>query len=382
MITRIKSDKIITPKGLENGYVYFDENGIIAVGDVSLSFDKEFDFTGKYVSPGFIDLHVHGGVDNDFSECDTNGTAKAINYHLSHGTTTIMPTITSSSYETMVRSLKNVRECKAKAFTKANIYGAHLEGPYFSPMQAGAQPPEFIIDPKRKDYETLIADFGDIIKRWSYAPERDKDQVFCKYLKEHGILPSAGHSDAIYDDVVSAYNSGCNSVTHLYSCTSTITRDHGYRRLGVIETAYLLDDMYVEIIADGSHLPLELIRLICKLKDNSKICLVTDCMLVSGSDVVTGNMGSNQFIVEDGVCKLLDRSAFAGSIATADRLVRTMLKAGLTVETAVKMITENPARLLGLESKGKLEKGYDADILVFDNDVNIEKIFVGGEEIQ
>ena len=333
------------------------------------------------MSAGFIDLHVHGGVGNDFSECDVEGAKAAIDYHLSHGTTTICPTITSSSYETMVRSLSCIRECKEKGIAKANIFGAHLEGPYFSPAQAGAQPPEFITDPIPRDYESLIADFGDIIKRWSYAPERDKEQIFCKYLKEHNVLPSAGHTDAVYDDVVAAHKAGCNSIAHLYSCTSTITRDHGYRRLGVIETAYLLDDMYVEIIADGHHLPLELIRLICKLKDNSKICLVTDCLKVSGNGEVTGNVGATKFIVEDGVCKLLDRSAFAGSIATTDRLVRTVIAAGIPLESAVKMATENPAALLEI-NKGKLEKGYDADILVFDSDVNIEKIFVGGKEIQ
>lgn len=380
MVTRIKSQKILTPAGAISGYLYFDEKGIIAVGNDELSFDKEIDCGDKYVSAGFIDLHVHGGVGNDFSECDAAGVASAVDYHLSHGTTTICPTITSSSYETMVRSLSNVKECKEKGMAKGNIFGAHLEGPYFSPAQAGAQPPEFITEPIPGDYESLISDFGDVIKRWSYAPERDKDQSFCKYLVDHNVLPSAGHTDAIYDDVLAAYKAGCNSIAHLYSCTSTITRDHGYRRLGVIESAYLLDDMYVEIIADGHHLPLELIGLICKLKDNAKICLVTDSLKVSGSGEVTGNVGSTKFIVEDGVCKLPDRSAFAGSIATTDRLVRTVVAAGVPLEKAVKMATENPAALLNLK-KGKLESGYDADIVIFDENINIEKVIVGGKEI-
>ncbi len=380
MVTRIKSDKILTPHGIASGYVYMENGSITAVGDMELPYDNEINAEGKYVSAGFIDLHIHGGAGSDFAGCDTQGVADAISYHLSHGTTTIMPTITSSSYETMVTSLTNVRECKEKGMTEANIYGAHLEGPYFSPLQAGAQPPEFITDPIPEDYESLIAEFGDIIKRWSYAPERDHGQVFCKYLIEHNILASAGHTDAIYDDVLAAYEAGCNSITHLYSCTSTITRDHGYRRLGVIESAYLLDGMYVEMIADGHHLPLELIGLICKIKDRSKICLVTDCMPVSGTGATTGYIGSTAFIVEDGVCKLADRSAFAGSIATTDRLVRTVVSAGVPLEDAVKMITENPAALLGL-NKGKLEKGYDADIVVFDQSINVEKVIVGGKEI-
>lgn len=175
-----------------------------------------------------------------------------------------------------------------------------------------------------------------------------------------------------------AMEMGCKLITHLYSCTSTITRDHGFRKLGVIESAYLNDDMYVEIIADGRHLPSDLIRLIVKIKGTDRVILCTDSLALAGTDITEGVTLGTEFIIEDGVCKLKDRSAFAGSIATADMLVRTLVKdVGASVEESVNMITKVPAKLLGL-NKGKLNKGLDADIIVFDDDIKMKKIIVMG----
>jgi N-acetylglucosamine-6-phosphate deacetylase len=175
---------------------------------------------------------------------------------------------------------------------------------------------------------------------------------------------------------------GCRLITHLYSCTSTVTRDHGFRSLGVIESAFLEDDMYVEIIADGKHLPSELIRMIYKIKGSDRVALITDSLALAGTDVKTGRMQSTDFIIEDGVCKLLDRSAFAGSIATADRLVSVLVKdVGIPAAEAVKMLTETPADIMNLQKKGRLNPGFDADIVVFDSDISVKQVFVGGEKI-
>ena len=179
-----------------------------------------------------------------------------------------------------------------------------------------------------------------------------------------------------------AMANGCNSVTHLYSCTSTITRDSGFRRLGVIETAFLEDDIYVEVIADGKHLPYDLLKLILKNKGTDRVALVTDSMAIAGTDVKSGDMSGTKFIVEDGVCKLHDRSAFAGSVATADVLIRTMVNGvGCSVPTAVKMLTKVPAEILGVD-KGVLEAGKDADIVVFDEDITVKHIFLAGKKVK
>jgi len=281
----------------------------------------------------------------------------------------------------MLEAAINVKSAMESRVSKANIMGVHMEGPYLSAQQCGAQCPDFVRPPVRNEYARVVHELGSALARWSYAPENDTNQEFCKYLVSEGIVPSAGHTDAVYTDIMKAAENGCMLITHLYSCTSTVTRDHGFRMLGVIETAFLNDDIYVEIIADGKHLPPELIRLILKIKGTDKVALVTDSLALAGTDVTHGFMNATEFIIEDGVCKLTDRSAFAGSIATTDRLVRVMTKeVGVPVEEAVKMITYVPAKIMGL-NKGELASGKDADIIVFDDDINVSDVFVMGIKI-
>jgi len=378
MITRIKSDRIVTPEGLFSGYVYFDQEQILQVTAEERPFDQEYDYRGKIVSPGFVDMHVHGGNNYDFASADAEDLPKIANFHLSHGTTTIVPTVTSVAYDTICKSLDNLRAALASGEIKSHVAGIHLEGPYFSPLMSGAQNPEHLTNPIPEVYQSLVEKYGDLIKRWSYAPELDQDLQFVQYLTDHGIVPSAGHTAAIYDDCVAAFEKGCRLITHLFSCTSTITRVGGFRRLGVIETAFLLDDMDVEIIADGKHLPPELIRLICKIKGYDRVSLVTDAMQAAGSTAKESSIGGMACIIEDGVAKLPDRSAFAGSIATTDRLLRVCVKdVGIPIPQAVQMLTANPARIMGINA-GKIQPGLQPDFVVFDDDICVSDVFVSG----
>ncbi len=381
MITRIKSNRIIVRDKFVDGYLYFDENGIIDVCNEELSFDKEFDATDKIVSPGFIDTHVHGGVDVDFYLGSPEEIAKATDYHMSHGTTTIFPTCSAVSFEHMHTFLTNLKTCMDNKVSKTNIAGAHMEGPYFAIEMCGGQNPDLITEPKKEEYTALTEEFGsEYIKRWSYAPERDINEEFCKYIVGKGIIASTGHSAAKQTDCDRAFENGCKLVTHLYSCTSTITREQGYRILGIIEHAYLNDDMNVELITDGKHLPPDLIKMIYKIKGEDKIILCTDALKASGSSVTESLEYGVGYIVEDGVCKLPDRSAFAGSIATTDRLIRVCTKeAGISLLSAIKMLTENPAKMYNLNT-GILEKGKAADVVIFDDDINISNVFVGGKQ--
>lgn len=378
---RIKSDKIILKDKIVSGYVYFDEGRIFDVTESDLPFDEEYDYTGKYVSPGFIDIHTHGGGGFSFDGTPDDVVAAA-DFHLSHGTTTIFPTVSAAPIAVMEKATKSIKEGILSKKSKANIMGAHLEGPYLSAKQAGAQCPDFIKCPDASEYIPVMEKYSGYIARWSYAPENDMGGEFCKFITSKGVVASSGHTDAIYDDMKLAKENGCNLVTHLFSCTSTITRDHGFRRLGVIETAFLDDDMYVEIIADGKHLPPELLKLILKIKDNNKIALITDSLSLAGTEAKEGIMGATEYIIEDGVCKLKDRSAFAGSIATCDRLVRVMInEAGTSLVNAVKMMTFVPAQTMRL-NKGELAKGKDADIVVFDDNINIQSAFVLGNKVK
>ena len=376
---KIKSDKIIVGESIFDGYVYVENGRITEVTQEEKPVEKEYDYTGKYVSAGFIDMHTHGAGGYAFMNSTVDDVIKGCDYHLQHGTTGIVPTISAGEFETMKQAVINIHKAKNK--TKGNILGAHLEGPYLSPKQAGAQCPVFITPPKREDYESLIEEYGESITRWTYAPENDENGAFCKYLTEHNIIASAGHTDAKYKDMQVAIENGCNLITHLYSCTSTVTREYGFRALGVIESAYLHDELYVEIIADGKHLPPDLIKLIIKIKGTDKVALITDSLEIAGTDITEGVMSGTEFIVEDGVCKLKDRSAFAGSVATADRLIQTLVNdCEYSIPTAVKMLTEIPAKILKI-NKGVLAKGKDADIVIFDKKINITDVFVGGRRI-
>lgn len=377
---KIKSDKIIAGESLFDGYLYADEHGKISeISKFDRRVDEEYDYTGRYVSAGFIDIHTHGAGGHAFMNSTADDVAQACEYHLQHGTTAIVPTVSAGAFQTMKSAAINIRAAKNK--TRAQILGAHMEGPYLSPQQAGAQCPAFITPPKAEDYVPFLEEYGDSIVRWTYAPERDGRGEFCRYLVQRGVIASAGHTDAKYEDVKTAIDNGCNLVTHLYSCTSTVTRDHGFRSLGVIESAFLRDELYVEIIADGKHLPPELIKMIVKIKGAEKVVLCTDSLDIAGTNIKEGVMSGTEFIVEDGVCKLKDRSAFAGSVATADTLIKTLVKdCGYPVCVAVKMLTETPAKLLKT-NKGILAKGKDADIVVFDDDVVVSDVFVAGKKI-
>lgn len=380
MISRIKSKRIVTPSGYFDGYVYFDQEKIICITTDDLPFDEQYDFSDNIVSPGFIDMHVHGGSGIDFSSASIEQVAAATDFHLKHGTTTIVPTITTVPFDTMYKALENIQQCKNAGQSRANIAGVHLEGPYFSPLQCGAQNPETIRTPIPEEYDTLLSKFGNLILRWSYAPELDQDLAFSKALQKAGVVASIGHSNAIYDECMAAYTYGCKLVTHLYSATSTITRVGGYRRLGVIETAFLLDDMDVEIIADGKHMPPELIRMICKIKGYDRVSLITDAILMAGTNQTRCN-GSVPFIIEDGVAKLLDRSAFAGSIATTDRLIKVCVNdAGVPLLDAIKMLTENPARLMHINA-GQIAPARRPDFVVLGDDISVKAVFVNGKPI-
>lgn len=379
---KLKSDKIIVGNNLFDGYLYAENGVICEVSVLDKPADVEYDFTGKYISAGFIDMHTHGAGGHAFMNSDVQDVIDGCNYHLQHGTTSILPTISAGEFSTMKAAVSNIEKAKKSGKVKSRILGAHMEGPYLSAKQCGAQCPVFITPPKKQEYQSLLEEYGEIIARWTYAPEYDEKGEFCKYLTDRGVIASAGHTDAKYQDMQTAIENGCNLITHLYSCTSTVTRDHGFRSLGVIESAYLCDELYVEIIADGKHLPPELIKMIIKIKGADKVALITDSLEIAGTDVTEGEMSGTQFIVEDGVCKLKDRSAFAGSVATADVLIKTLVKdCGFDIPTAVKMLTCTPATILKCNG-GELKQGKDADLVVFDDDIFVFNVFVGGKRVK
>lgn len=342
------------------------------------------DASGLYVSAGFIDMHTHGAGGADFMDGTVEAYLTAARMHAVHGTTLLYPTTLTSTNESLFASFETYRKADEQNTEGAKFGGMHLEGPYFSPIYAGAQDPRYLRKPRPEEYMEIL-DRCPALARWSFAPELEGAEEFAAELKKRGIVASIGHTNATFQECDAAYKSGASLMTHFYSCMSTVSRRNAYRYAGVIEYGYIQDGMDLEIIADGIHVPQDLLHLLLKIKGVERICLVTDSMraagMPEGPSVLGGLADGQEVIVEDGVAKLMDRSAFAGSVATADRLVRTMVQiAGCPIADAVRMMTENPARIMGISSsKGSLKPGMDADVVIFDELINIKKTIINGK---
>ncbi len=383
---KIVNGKVITPAGIRNGTIVVRGKEIMEVSerDVEIPDVIPIDAGGKYVAPGFIDIHVHGGGGHDFMDNTIEAYLAIAKTHARFGTTAMWPTTLTADKDGIISSIQTYDAAKDKNVDGAQFLGLHLEGPYFAMNQRGAQDPRYIRDPDPAEYREILAS-STSIKRWSAAPERKGAIEFGRYVKSLGILPAIAHTDAVYEEALEAFNEGYTLATHFYSGMSGVTRRNAYRYAGVVEAGYLIDEMDVEIIADGVHLPAPLLQLIMKIKGPDRTALITDAMRAAAmpeGDSILGNKDTGmKVLVEDGVAKLPDRTAFAGSVATADRLIRTMMnKAAVTLETAIQMITATPARIAGVASKkGALKKGMDADLVLFDENIQVSLTMIGGK---
>ncbi len=385
---RLCNGSVVTDASVIEKDVLIKDGIIEAVTDRDIITDgyERIDCRELFISPGFVDIHQHGGGGSDYMDDDPDAYLNATNAHLTHGATSLMPTLLSADTENTLRAVRAYKKAKSDPRIKADLIGLHIEGPYISPHQAGAQKPEHIRAFDEREYKAIVKEGDGHIKRWSVAPEIDGVEKFAAFAKENRITLSIAHSNADLDTVLRAYEMGFHHITHFYSCVSTIVRRGGFRVPGVLEAGYYIDGMNVEIIADGCHLPHSLLRYVVKFKDRDRVALITDAMRGAGQTEGKSFLGSMDdplpVIIEDGVAKLEDRSAFAGSVATADRLVRNMLMCGLSIPKAIQMITVNPISMMGLDlKKGRIAPGYDADICVFDSDINVKKVFCGGEPV-
>ena len=344
------------------------------------------DCEGLYLSPGFIDLHVHGGGGISAMCCDSEKIKAMARAHALHGTTSILPTTLAAPVNQLLKAAEHIKKA-AETCDYGNIVGIHFEGPYLSPENRGAQSADNILSPL-KDDPTPLLECWDKVKMMGVAPEIDGAFALGEKLKEKGIVASVAHTKADYDTAIEALDHGFSDVTHLYNaCTSCFKRGI-FRVAGVVEAA-LTDDRYTtQVIADLRHLPLGVLKLIYKCKGADKMYVITDGLEFSASDLKDGEvcMQENgvEVVYEDEVMKVADRSCLAGSAATTDRLVRNMYKSvGAPIWYAVKTASATPARVIGIDGeKGYIKEGYDADILLFDDDINIKKVMVMGKMIR
>lgn len=377
-----------------NSYLEADtETGIItaygSMQNLEAVPESAIDCQGNYLAPGFIDIHSHGGGGSDFMDGTIDSMKQAARLHMMHGTTSIYPTTLTSSDEDLYLCIENFKKLQQDASNDLpRLPGLHLEGPYFSYQERGAQNPAYLRSPSPEDYMKIYEYSEGTIKRWSVAVELDGAMEMGDRLSEKGVLMSIAHTTADYEIIKEAVAHGYSHMTHLYSGMSTITRKGGFRILGAIECAYLFDELAVEIIADGMHLPPELLRLILKCKNNDQISLITDSMRGAGQEEGPSILGSlkegQAVLIEGGIAKMPDRTVFAGSVCTADRCVRTIYhQAGASLIDAVRMMTLNPARLMKTDHhNGSITAGKDADLVIFNDNIDISHVFIGGKQVK
>ena len=381
MLKQFVNGRILTPKGWrDGGSIVTDGNRIRCVSNIDLHVvgAEIIDVNGGYIVPGGIDMHTHGGGGRDFIEGCEDAFREAVNAHLKHGTTSIYPTLSSSTIPT-IEAACNVCE-KLMAEENSPVLGLHIEGSYINPKEAGAQNPVLIKAPVIYEYETLLSKYK-CIKRWDEAPELPGSVRFIKTCNMHGVLTALTCTRATYKDVVEAHKAGMTHAAHFYNAMPVVYKEHEFKVPGTVESVYAMQDMTVEVIADGLHVPPVMLKVLHKIKGVEHTALITDSLAYAASE---GDVSAEpRVIMEDGVCKLADRSALAGSIATMDTLIRTCIqKANIPMEDTFRMASETPAKIMGVfDRKGSIEEGKDADIIVFDKDINLTYVMQMGNEV-
>jgi N-acetylglucosamine-6-phosphate deacetylase len=337
------------------------------------------DLQGNYLAPGFVDLHVHGALGRDSMEASAEAFQAVCDYHATGGTTSLLLTTATAPMDAIADVLKVARDCRCSI---KELAGVHVEGPFISKAKCGAQRAEFIQDPSNASVQKLL-DHADVIKRITIAPELRWAPEAIEHFHMHGISVSGGHSDAWDEEAREGFARGMNSVTHTFNCMSSARRRGIYRVGGLVEFALSEPRISCELIADGHHVSETLIRMLYRAKGPGGICLVTDATAGAGlPDGSRFSLFGRDCLVESGVCLLADRSALAGSASRMIDLVRKMvMEVNVPLHEAIMMATGNPVRAIGLEAKGCLMVGADADLVVLSPDLKALQTFTGGQEV-
>jgi len=383
----IKDGTVVTPQGEIKSTVVIN-NGKIADCDYRGEIPdgaKVISAKDMYIAPGIIDVHMHGGGGFDFMDATEEAFEEIARVHSSHGITSVMPSTVACGREAFDKLCGLYRKAAGRALD-INFLGLHLEGPFISFAMKGAQNPRYIRNPSKEEVDYLMDNAGDIIKMCTAAPEIDGIEYMARQMKKKNITLSSGHSDGVFEDLKKARDMGFNHITHLYSNTPGVRKINQVVHAGILEAAYYFDDVGIELIGDSKHVAKETLRLAVKIKGTDKINITTDAMRAAGTKVSESYLGEikpeNRVIVEDGVAKLPDRSFFAGSIATGDVMVKWLVNTcKIPLSDAFTMLSLTPARLAGVgDSKGSIEKGKDADIIILDKNFDVVKVIIGKTE--
>lgn len=327
------------------------------------------------IVPGFVDLHIHGGDGADFMDADESANAKLLAFHAKHGTTTVAATTLSASRADLHAAVQAIGRVAARETHGAEIVAVHLEGPYINDDRAGAQNRSSIRKPDIDELASLLAHAPDL--RWivTLAPELNGARALIEHFRGR-VLFSIGHTAADYSEAVAALEWGAKHFTHLFNA---MTGMH-HREPGTVGAALVSTEATAELIADGTHVHPAVLR-IAVMAMPRRVALVTDAIRACGMPDGTYKLYEHELVVKEGMARLTD-GTLGGSTLTMARAVQNMVElAGLPLETVIPLATEVPARIIGVaERKGRLEQGYDADVVVLSPRFEVTKAWVRGEE--
>ena len=373
----IKNCNIIYLDKIEKGSVLVENGKIKEINPSNVNDTEVIDAEGLYLSPGFIDVHIHGA-----GGCDTmDGTVESINTIaktiVQHGTTSFTPTTMTVAAEDIRKSMEVIKKLKEEGTEGANVLGAHLEGPFISPKAIGAQNPNFLLAPSVENYNKIVGDYGDAVVSITMAPEVEGAKELIKYLSDNGVTVSMGHTKATYDEAIEGIKCGACHSTHLYNAMTPFT----HREPGVVGATFDTD-ITTETISDGIHISYPALRTAYKQKGTDKVLLVSDAMEACGMPDGQYSLGGQDVIVKNGAARLLD-GTLAGSVLTLDKAVKNIYSnSNYPLNEVVRMATYNGAKHCHVEDhKGLIKEGYDADLILFNEDIEIQKVFVNGKEV-
>ncbi|GAA4730584.1 N-acetylglucosamine-6-phosphate deacetylase [Phytohabitans rumicis] len=355
--------RVVTPAGI-SGYVDVAGGLLTEIGGADPG-------DGPWILPGFVDIHTHGGGGHTFTTGDVAAARAAAGFHLRHGTTTLLASLVSSPFSLM----SSATVAFAPLVAEGVLAGVHYEGPYLSQIRCGAQNPAFLRDPSIEELTQLIALGEGAVRMVTIAPERPGALEAIDLLVSHGVVAALGHTDATYDQTITAIDAGATVGTHVFNGM----RPPHHREPGPVFALLSAPTVICELVADGIHLHDGTLAFAATVTGADRAALITDAMAAAGMPDGEYELGGQSVVVADRVARLTRDGSIAGSTLTMDAALRQAVHAGVPMVAAAQMAATTPARAIGLaDTLGALVEGLRADLVLLDDTLRVDRVMRAG----